>query len=51
MSEGQAALDKEGMQTMRTLANNMAWLLRKIHADGNPDYPKREHSQSMNFIR
>lgn len=51
MSEGQAALDKEGMQTMRTLANNMSWLLRKIHTDGNPNYPKREHSQSMNFIR
>ena len=33
--EGQAALDTEGMQTMRTLANNMAFLLEKIHADGD----------------
>lgn len=49
--EGQAALDTEGMQTMRTLANNMAWLLRKIHADGQPDYPEREEWQPMNFIR
>ena len=51
MTEGQAALDTEGMQTMRTMANNMAWLLRKIHHDGKPDYPEREESQAMNFIR
>lgn len=49
--EGQAALDTEGMQTMRTLANNMAWLLKKIHADGNPSYPEREEWQPMHFIR
>ena len=49
--EGQAALDTEGMQTMRTMANNMAWLLKKIHANGNPDYPEREPWQRMNFIR
>ena len=35
--EGQASLDKEGLQTMRTLADNMAWLLKKIHADGSPN--------------
>ncbi len=50
MSPGQAELDTEGMQTMRTLANNMAWLLKKIHA-GEPDYPEREPMQGMNFIR
>ena len=49
--EGQAALDTEGMQTMRTLANNMAWLLKKIHADGQPDYPEREPWAPMHFIR
>ncbi len=49
--EGQAALDTEGMQTMRTLANNMAWLLKKIHANGSPDYPAREEWDPMNFIR
>ena len=27
------------------------WLLKKIHADGNPDYPEREEWQGMNFIR
>ncbi len=49
--EGQAALDKEGLQTMRTLANNMAWLLKKVHADGNPGYPEREPWEPMHFIR
>ena len=43
--------DTEGMQTMRTLADNMAWLLKKIHANGQPDYPEREEWQGMNFIR
>ena len=36
---------------MRTLGNNMAWLLKKIHADGHPDYPEREPWQPMHFIR
>lgn len=49
--EGEASLDAEGMQTMRTMANNVAWLLRKIHADGNPGYPEREQWQPMHFIR
>ena len=48
---GEAAQDTEGMQTMRTLANNMAWLLKKIHANDNPDYPEREPWAPMNFIR
>lgn len=49
--EGQASLDTEGMQTMRTLAANMAWLLAKIHAGGTPDYPEREPWTPMHFIR
>ena len=49
--EGQAALDTEGMQTMRTLADNMAFLLKKIHANGKPEYPEREEWQGMHFIR
>ena len=48
---GQAALDTEGMQTMRTLADNMAFLLKRIHADGKPDYPEREEWKPMSFIR
>ncbi|MBQ7279844.1 MAG: flavodoxin family protein [Bacteroidales bacterium] len=50
-AEGEAALDSEGMQTMRTLADNMAWLLNKIHANGTPDYPTREPWQPTHFIR
>lgn len=48
---GQAAFDAEGMQTMRTLADNMAWMLRKIHADRKPNYPQREPWQPTHFIR
>ena len=49
-SPGQAALDTEGLQTMRTLANNMAWLLK---ATGGQPAPGRvgEPRQGMNFIR
>ena len=49
--EGQAAQDVEGMQTMRTLAENMAWRLKKIHADGQPDLPVHESWTPMHFIR
>ena len=51
LGEGQAALDTEGMQTMRTMANNMAWLLKAIHANGKPEYPRREPWLGMNFVR
>lgn len=51
-TKGEAASDTEGMQTMRTLADNMAWMLAKIHAGNKPDYPQRESKwQGMNFIR
>ena len=49
--EGQAAMDVEGMQTMRTLANNMAWLLRNINAENAQPIPEREPRQAMHFIR
>ncbi len=48
---GQAALDTEGMQTMRTLADNMAWLLKKTHDLPADTAPTREEWQPMNFIR
>ena len=44
--EGEAALDAEGMQTMRTLADNMAWMLRN-----QAPKPEREARQAMHFIR
>lgn len=50
-TEGEASLDAEGLQTMRTMADNMAFLLKKIHADGNPDYPQREKHQTTSFIK
>jgi hypothetical protein len=46
--EGQAALDTEGMQTMRTLGNNMAWMLKSLNRD---EAPEREPWQPMHFIR
>ena len=46
---GEAALDGEGLQTMRTLANNMAALLK---ATGGQPLPGRdEPRQATNFIR
>ena len=43
--------DTEGMQTMRTLATNMAFLLKKIHADGQPAPKRDERPAFMSFIR
>ncbi len=47
---GQAALDQEGLQTMRALARNMAWLLK---ATGGKPAPGRgdEPWAPMHFIR
>lgn len=50
-AEGEAALDGEGMQTMRTLGRNMAWMLKKIHAS-EPLHPEpAEERIATNFIR
>ena len=49
--DGEAALDTEGMQTMRALADNMAWLLKNIHASDATPLPEREAWQPMHFIR
>ena len=46
---GQAALDTEGMQTMRTLANNMAAMLKA--SGGKPMPGSDEPRESMHFIR
>lgn len=48
--EGQASQDEEGMQTMRTLANNLAWLLKKIHT-GEGQLPEREPWIATNMIK
>ncbi len=49
---GQAAQDEEGLQTMRSLARNMAFLMKSI-ALGKEKYglPKREERCYTHFIR
>ncbi len=49
---GDAVKDEEGMQTMRTLARNMAFLIKSI-ALGKERYglPKKEEPVSTHFIR
>ncbi len=49
---GQAARDIEGMQTMRTLAHNMSWILKKFHGVPTNERPDKEPAWTpMNFIR
>lgn len=44
--------DLEGMQIMRTLGNNMAWLIKCIEAAKNTvPYPEKEAPIRTNFIR
>ena len=50
-AEGESARDAEGMQTMRTLARNMAWALKNLHRDGAEPWPAPEAWQPTNFIR
>lgn len=47
---GQAAQDEEGMQTMRTLGRNMAWLVKKLNT-AEDGHPALEQRQWTNFIR
>lgn len=50
--QGEAAQDAEGLQTMRTLARNMTFLMRSI-ALGKEKYgmPEKEPFERTNFIR
>lgn len=49
---GEAAQDEEGLQTMRTLARNMSFLIKSI-ALGKEAYglPKKEEPERTHFIR
>ena len=47
---GEATEDAEGLQTMRTLGNNMAWLLKSIKQSDMP-HPDKETSIMTSFIR
>lgn len=48
---GEAALDEEGMQTMRIMGRNMAWMLKGLRGSGSPVHPESEPRQRTNFIR
>jgi len=47
---GQAAQDEEGMQTMRTMARNMAWMIKRLNAR-EEGHPETERHVWTNFIR
>ena len=47
---GEASQDAEGLQTMRTLGDNMAWVLKSLKNGGQP-IPEREPGIMTNFIR
>ena len=49
-AEGEVSQDAEGLQTMRTLADNMAYMLKQF-ATGTAKFPERERGQFTNFIR
>ena len=48
---GEAALDTEGMQTMRALANNMAWMLNATDGKPAPGRSSDDPWAPMHFIR
>lgn len=50
LAPGEASLDTEGLQTMRQLARNMAWMLKSIETAQLPA-PEHEDWNGMNFIR
>ena len=50
-AEGDAAMDTEGLQTMRTLARNMAWILQSTNGAKAPGRPDDEAWEAMHFIR
>ena len=47
---GEAEQDAEGLQTMRTLGHNMAWLLKSLK-EGGQSRPEREPGVMTSFIR
>jgi multimeric flavodoxin WrbA len=47
---GQVEKDEEGMQTMRTLGRNMAWMVRRLDLDVEAP-PRLERPTWTNFIR
>lgn len=50
LNPGDAKEDAEGLQTMRTLARNMVWMLNNLK-NGNYPVPEQEEWIMTNFIR
>jgi multimeric flavodoxin WrbA len=51
-SAGEVSQDSEGVQIMRVLGKNMAWLMKLVeHGKGTIIPPEREAKTYMNFIR
>jgi len=49
---GEALQDEEGVQIMRVLGQNMAWLLKlRANGQGSVGEPQKERKVYMNFIR
>ncbi len=48
---GEAAQDEEGLQTMRTLGRNMAWLLQNIERGSVPRPEAEDERKVTSFIR
>lgn len=51
LSEGECAKDTEGMQTMRTLGRNLAWMVKNLRGANAVPRTPQEPWQGMNFIR
>lgn len=50
LTPGQVEQDEEGMQTMRTLGRNMAWMIRRLNIR-EEGHPQPEAPLRTNFIR
>lgn len=50
LEPGQAQLDAEGMQTMRVMARNMAWMIKQFQS-GTAPMPEMEPWEGTHFIR
>ena len=51
LAEGECEKDAEGMQTMRTLGRNLAWMVKNLRGENAVPRPPQEPWQGMNFIR
>lgn len=52
-AEGEAEQDEEGLQTMRNLARNLAWMMKCFQAgkEKGIEVPQAERGSRTNFIR